>query len=318
MTSPFHNAPNVRCGFTLVELMVVIVIVSILSALSLAGLNIARKQSKIDVTRATIRKLDSHVMDQFDSYAMRITGTSGVNLQKIRATMTEEMPDSWLNVWSGTANLSNCVTASGRGYLRYRLNLTPTPKFRGAECLYMIVTRSGFSPSALEDFRPQEVGDADGDGAKEFLDAWGNPIEFMRWAPGFSSDVSPIPPSLGWGPPSSPRSYSAIQLADPDRSHDYVDAGGIDSSAFQMYPLIYSAGPDQAGNEDISGYGLLTTGSATGWPKLSAAVLQSGTSPLLKTEICIFPSESGGGLVGEPDSTTAFRDNITNHDFARR
>ena len=29
--------------------------------------------------------------------------------------------------------------------------------------------------------------DTDGDGMKEILDAWGNPIEFLRWAPGLRS-----------------------------------------------------------------------------------------------------------------------------------
>ncbi len=34
-----------------------------------------------------------------------------------------------------------------------------------------------------------DIGDTDGDGALEFLDGWGHPINFLRWAPGFDSQI---------------------------------------------------------------------------------------------------------------------------------
>ena len=54
-----------RNGFTLVELMVVIVIISILSALTLSGLAGARQRAKIDKTKSTIRKLHEIVIPQY-------------------------------------------------------------------------------------------------------------------------------------------------------------------------------------------------------------------------------------------------------------
>ena len=269
-------------GFTLVELMVVIVIISILGSLSLAGLNIGRQRSKIDATRATIRKLDEIVMDQFDSYSTRVKGLKPAYLLAIRGTMVEEMPDNWANVLP----LANCSTSSGRAYSRYKKS-TATSVYQGAECLYMIVTRSGFSPSALENFRANEVGDIDRDGMKEFLDGWGNPIAFLRWAPGFSDPLS------------------ALQFADVTTNHDALDVGLNDSNAFQMYPLIYSPGPDEAGNAGTtSGYGLAT--ATNGWP------------PESLPNICEF--SDGATLIGLPDpaNPTAYRDNITNHDFLSR
>ena len=263
--------------------MVVIVIISILASLSLAGLNIGRQRSKIDATRATIRKLDEIVMDQFDSYSTRVKGLKPAHLLAIRGTMVEEMPDNWANV----RPLANCSTSSGRAYSRYKN--TTAPGYQGAECLYMIVTRSGFSPSALENFRANEVGDIDRDGMKEFLDGWGNPIAFLRWAPGFSSPLS------------------ALQFADVTTNHDALDVGLNDSNAFQMYPLIYSPGPDEAGNAGTtsSGYGILATGTA-GWP------------PESLPSICEF--SDGATKIGGPDpaNPTAYRDNITNHDFLSR
>ena len=42
-------------------------------------------------------------------------------------------------------------------------------------------------------FKADDVADLDGDGFPEFVDAWNQPIQFIRWAPGYQSDLqSPI------------------------------------------------------------------------------------------------------------------------------
>jgi hypothetical protein len=58
---------------------------------------------------------------------------------------------------------------------------------QGAECLYMIVTM-GFVDElgGRELFNESQVNDTDGDGLPEFIDAWGTPIGFLRWTPGFT------------------------------------------------------------------------------------------------------------------------------------
>ena len=63
--------------------------------------------------------------------------------------------------------------------------------YQGGECLFMIVTLGGFDPWAIENFRNDEIGDIDGDGAKEFHDGWGRPIGFIRWPVGFESLAQP-------------------------------------------------------------------------------------------------------------------------------
>ena len=45
--------------------------------------------------------------------------------------------------------------------------------------------------NALDFFMPDEIGDMDEDGMKEILDGWGTPIEFLRWAPGYSQRPGP-------------------------------------------------------------------------------------------------------------------------------
>jgi prepilin-type N-terminal cleavage/methylation domain-containing protein len=62
-----------------------------------------------------------------------------------------------------------------------------------AECLYLIVTTNiDSSEVSSEHITPQDWGDTDQDGMPEFLDAWGKPIEFLRWAPGIESALQPI------------------------------------------------------------------------------------------------------------------------------
>ena len=306
MKSQFHNAfrtnrdsaaqPLCRPAFTLVELMVVIVIISIVASLSLAGLGVARQKSKIDATKATIRKINEPIMEQYESYVVTTTGTTiaamDSDLKTIRQRMVEEMPDNWNNV---NTSLAACSTAPGRAYVKYKVS-GASDDFQSAECLYMVVTRSGYSPGVLENFRPSEVGDVDKDGKKEFLDSWGNPIAFLRWAPGFSTP------------------YSAIQIADKTNSHDpldlrfFVSGTGSDPNSYQLYPLIYSSGPDEAGsvNSTVNNiYGIVAP--QNGWA--SADLLA----------ICD-KKDTTGQYVGAPDSSNvkAYRDNVTNHDFLGR
>jgi hypothetical protein len=65
-----------------------------------------------------------------------------------------------------------------------------TTTHQGAECLYLIIASiRDITGTGLDFLQEGETGDIDGDGMKEILDPWGNPIEFLRWAPGYM--VSP-------------------------------------------------------------------------------------------------------------------------------
>lgn len=66
-------------------------------------------------------------------------------------------------------------------------------EYQSAECLYLIMT-SGIDDTsvATEHFSTGDIGDKDKDGMPEFRDAWGNPIEFLRWAPGHVSPMQPV------------------------------------------------------------------------------------------------------------------------------
>lgn len=127
--------------------------------------------------------------------------------------------------------------ALSQAYLRRygQISPPPTPTYQGAECLYMILTTGlGDDSGADVVFSRQDIGDFDNDGAPEFLDGWGRPIDFLRWAPGFYSDLQP----------GNPAASNPITGHDPQEFHDPFDPLRVDPIAFELFPLIYSGGPD--------------------------------------------------------------------------
>ena len=265
-------------AFTLVELLVVLVILSVLGSLSLAGLNVGRQRAKRDKTMSTIRKLNEIVQEM---YTDRLT-TSGTAASAARL-LTYEMPDQWADVQTAAAVASLSKDARSAAVIRYGRIAADTSKRAAldaklgpAECLWLIVARSGYAPDSLEHFRPDELTDRDGDGAKEFCDGWGQPIYFLRWAPGFAP-------------------YSAVEVAD-----EISAASNVVEQLNALTPLIYSAGPDGATTD------VLATEEAYGLQRPTAA----------RT---LFSPRDEFPLSGAPQSgSTAYRDNITNHNIMAR
>jgi len=331
--------PRPRSGFTLVELLVVLAIVALLSALMLSGLASAGRSQKREATKRFIGRLSDAIMEAFEDFEDSaasleiirhpdfplpliglIVENDRVNrTEAIRYRLREQFPDSWLDVRPENYYSSGF----GRSYDRYKQavrqrNISrtipsaepnpnfpdPSPRFEDAECLYMIVTQSGLFPELISQLRPAQIGDVDDDGAYEFLDAWGNPIAFLRWAPGFVTDTMPPDPTLL--PYTTPRrDLSILQVADTVNRRDPFDLSNSDPRGYALFPLIYSAGPDGAGGPKSGGpspYGLLH--SVNGWPN---ATLRRVCEHVV----------SGNRLVGAPDpeNLNAHVDNITNHDL---
>ncbi|MEM9185195.1 MAG: type II secretion system protein [Planctomycetota bacterium] len=205
----------------------------------------------------------------------------------------------------------------------------------GAECLYMIVVLATGTGESRGLFKESDIGDVDGDGAPEFIDAWGNPIQFLRWAPGFRSGLQLNQVDLVQvfedGEAEAPAA-GAERVAEAIRAdHDPMDLFRVDgftadsvrtftqgngvvkrllyddaspqqpARGFRLVPLIYSAGRD--GDSDID----------TG--RLVDAV---GTSvdPYLVFEADINGNTVDGRQVGSPindDGADESQDNLTNH-----
>jgi prepilin-type N-terminal cleavage/methylation domain-containing protein len=323
-----------RRAFTLVELMVVLVIVAMLSALSLSGLAGVRQRAKADKTRSTIRKLHEIIVPQYESYLNRRIMTSGTLPQRCvglgtfapggpqvemasgpysaainrlwsqRLIMALEMPDQWNDVMtsgSSTAIPLWTLTTPVRRYAKYKNQVSPTARYESAECLAMIVMRGGIDADAIEGFRGDEIGDIDKDGAPEFRDGWGSPIAFIRWPAGF--DVL--------DPSTNPDPFDPMRVALP-----------LGSS---LEPLLYSPGADESLNDptssNLAGYGLVSSGSAVpgGWVSLLVSSSLVSRSMLSTRQ----GSTWAGGLPPgdsqeEVTAREAARDNITNRDFSKK
>lgn len=103
---------------------------------------------------------------------------------------------------------------------------------QSSELLYLLVATSQFGgSSALEYFRPSEVGDPDGDGLLEFIDAWGEPIAWIRWPAGYPGDLV---------------RYADDDAMDPLKT-DWRYRSGVaaDWRPRTLVPLILSAGGDR-------------------------------------------------------------------------
>lgn len=143
--------------------------------------------------------------------------------------------------------------------------------FDDSECLYLILSQIvEDGRSALEFFSENELTDIDNDGMPEISDAWGNPINFMRWAPGFTKittedvaqyeELNPGRSDIGKFRlyPNAQRgsmgTLQSIRISDP---HDVLGlyannplgvrrpTTGQVHVTFALYPLVMSAGPDQ-------------------------------------------------------------------------
>lgn len=295
-----------RRGFSLVELLVAVSIMLVLIGLMGAALSSARASQKKLATQSLIAKLDAIITQQFESYATRevlipdslysgMTRGSYRSWAIRRNLITGDLPDRWVDVKFMADNAGQFTSPHQRAYIAV-WNSYPAERrnpdsdqflgkqYAGAECLFMIIMRGGIADCLdCNDLATSAIGDKDGDGAFEFHDAWGNPIEFLLWP-----SAVELPAGEGVRFFSGKR---ALQVAFPP-------PGPAPSPALGMKPLIYSAGPD-------GGYGFETQAAASN--------LAAGTNPVGRN--CgnweFPPASLQGGRPAGPDTRS---DNITNLD----
>lgn len=208
---------NRRRGFTLVELLITVSIIGIMASMVLFAMFGATESARKRKTEALVARLNAIVQAKWESYETRripVTLLAGTNpqlaakqrLDCLRDLMRMEMPDRWTDVDDDPAtpfefnppNPKMARPALSQGYLRQLTaarNRTPAPSpsdiglNAGAECLYLIVKGVvGEDGDGSDALKPDSIADTDGDGLLEFVDAWGTPIKFLRWAPGFFLD----------------------------------------------------------------------------------------------------------------------------------
>ncbi len=267
---------------------------------------------------------------------------AGYRLNAVRELMMLEMPDRWSDVWlypitvnddptdvidevrkpnstvgvprflaSSSGSAYGGPTPLNEAYRREYARIARTASMdailanQGAECLYMTVMFATADGEARGLFAEYQIGDTDGDGAFEFIDGWGNPVEWLRWPAGYISSLQSSAALLG-----DPAQPAWVSAAGAD--HDPFDLYRSDPKAFRLVPLIFSAGQDQR-------YGIYTARGTSIWT--AAGINPYGT-------YVADPANTGGviGYLGTPvlsDSTQSSgivqintdesTDNITNH-----
>jgi prepilin-type N-terminal cleavage/methylation domain-containing protein len=338
-----HSPFPIRRGVTLIELLITMTIMAIIAAAILGTAAAAIEGSREKKTQSQIAKIHTLLMDRYSSYETRrvdikqswLTLIDSASANQVergqfladlrllaqRELMKYEMPDRWSDVIRGPLGSAmqdpvflNRQPALAQAY--YRRSLNATAEYEGAECLYMTIMLATGDGEARTLFSKQDIGDVDGDGAPEFIDGWGNPIEYLRWAPGFYS-------------------RSALMTGDGNKDHDPFDvyrrddptalpaytgypallapyAKGLKdpNPAFRLVPLVFSKGSD--GEPDVfSSRGKEVTSVATNEPALNPYFVDTtlnGNASSLG-----IPVAYGFGMPDVRDGTDATKDNITNH-----
>ncbi len=228
----------------------VISILTLLSSTILFALWGAQNDAKEARTRSVIKKIDALMQQRWESYraktlrrpnsAMSPNLLAAWRIAALRELMRIELPDRIEDVvlprvtgiTDSPLRLAYASQASG-GW---------TAEHQGSECLYLILSnmRDG-DVSGLEFLGESEIGDTDGDGMREVLDGWGNPIEFLRWARGFLATWAT---DLNGDTVFSPRSpghpvvtFQTTLRSDPDDA----DGDGLDDDGVLDTPV---AAPD--------------------------------------------------------------------------
>jgi len=288
-------------------------------------------------------------------------------LWALRELIRMELPDRYTDLTFNPSSLINQVSVNGQtqnqpfisdqrlAYLQKIASLlgTQTTNLPGlissklalangpAECLYLVISVGAIDQDLYGmTFSPADWGDTDNDGMPEFLDAWGNPISFLRWAPGFVSDLQPVysisqssagakqlPPNLPPDPnvqgnvlthfpievDSRAGSLKYVNASTYNNNHDAfdpleVDPGPLKKQApergFNLIPLIYSAGPNGSLYDILNGTGLDGYGI---FSNITQTSLPADSDPYSVMSYSGVPTQRGG-ITGP----SAY-DNIHNH-----
>ena len=280
-------------GFTLVEILVVLVVLGIMAGAVMGGMDRAKNLACEARSKATIAKLDHFLAIKMEGYATRrlpidtMHDSAGnplsyeqaalVRLYAVRDLMRMEMPDRLEDITTGPLPIDVGSPATiqlpppglHRLYaLKGTINPASTAAIVSAKCLYLTVMTGNVE--AREQFHPNEM-KYDSDGFGMFVDGWGKPIAWLRWAPGASGDLLP-------------GGFSEIQTADPVNHHDPFDPHSFDGppdiptlngapykGAFRLVPLIVSCAghtmKDPNTGATVDDYGIdFPTTAPTLWP----------------------------------------------------
>jgi len=198
-----------RGGFTLIELLVVIAIITLLIAISFTAYGNYIQSARTKATRATIDKVSGIIEDRLRGFDIAFEPNrtnrfkADIQVRETNASVTSEdqarilvrkekirqfFPQRFDEL--DRTQVSNNGLAIPIPDIDGDTNpdnddaLDPNDPTVSSEILYYIVffgDSLGVPAVADDYFLGAEIADTDGDGWREFVDSWGNPLRFYRW-----------------------------------------------------------------------------------------------------------------------------------------
>ena len=344
----------------------IILILATLTMLAMAGAQEAAQIAKTKSLIARLNVLIMQKYESYRNRQLPIQLPIGVTARQaaaarcdaVRQLMRMEMPDRWSDIVDPAKNITIIADSANSlggttismpapsvwqayfSFYNYVLGLpgysAPAAdggakagdEFQGAKTLYLIVTMGLEENDVLENFNTSEIKDYDNTGCKVFIDAWGRPIRFLRWAPGFMANPATGAPAggfsgvsrlqTGWdrdqtdptgvygSPPPVPAGVNPATLDQPA-------TGLTTSNTYALYPLIFSAGPDGY-------YDIVTDSSATLHYANSVPPNDPFYSVKDTTDFPKGPVGTPSAIVdnGQTNNTYSHYDNIHNHNLGTR
>ncbi len=243
------------CGFSLVELLVVISIILVLMALMGAAVSAVRSSGSKIKTETMIAAIDAIIQGHFRRIESSRAGAGQPPAQRsetLRRLATADMPDSWVEVKYMKARPQEFSQPRQRGYVATlnaisEVNASfPTDEYADAECLFMMIMQGGLADCvACSTVDMVRIGDKDEDGAFEFWDAWDMPIRYVLWPGGFEQ------------PPGTRYFSDAVPFSGGATTAEAADS---------MRPLIFSAGPSKLASTAMHDGSYLSLGGMCGNP----------------------------------------------------
>jgi prepilin-type N-terminal cleavage/methylation domain-containing protein len=206
------TVPRPRRGFTLIEILVVISIIGILTAISAGALFRLRAAQTVNNTEGTLSKLHGLMMTRWSAVADQakkdvpaslVDRCGGDRERAIAiwtyATLKNEFPMTFAEA-KATINFGPGAVLQPRKIFTVAANATYTPALtpleESATLAYVGITQGGNKGNAAgTDGSNQQTGNTspDGKGAPVYKDGWGIPIVFFRHATAAGSEINSPP-----------------------------------------------------------------------------------------------------------------------------
>lgn len=207
--------PYQRSGFTLLEILIVVAIVALLASFLTVAIGRSITQAREAATRATLLKLDGQLQQRLEAFRTLIETPQKQNELKAglagkKRELQQTAAPALLNVMNDKLVLllvykeyyrrgfpQTLADFNGAGGHPFGGNLQNAAE--SSEMLYWLLTQADtFGVPAVDEseFISSEIGDTDGDGRMELVDAWGQPLRFYRWPTRLLRPAGPaVPPT---------------------------------------------------------------------------------------------------------------------------